>query len=118
MRAKIINEIQHFERGLDPKESMDIGGINVSKIWNEIIEEPLKKWNKFIKSFEGKIISGKFINTNTLMEVNTTIKVEEALPGGAGEIMFRGREKGSDNLIEINTFKSSHSKIIIKNQFF
>lgn len=84
MRAKTINEIQHFERNLDPKQFMDIGGIDIPTIYREIMKEPLKKWSEFVKSFEGKIISGKFIKKDKEKweEVEAIIKVDKAFQKG------------------------------------
>jgi len=53
MRAKTINEEQNFERGLDPKQSMDIGGIDFSKQLGELVRE----WEKNV----GKSVLGKTI---------------------------------------------------------
>ena len=34
MRAKTINELQDFERGVDPRAAMGIGGINFNERFN------------------------------------------------------------------------------------
>jgi hypothetical protein len=54
MRAKTINEEQNFERGLDPRASMDIGGIDFGKQFAKMSEE----WEEKVKkSIEGKTIT-------------------------------------------------------------
>jgi len=69
MRAKTINEDQKFERGKDPKSSMNIGGINIydeydSKV--EALEMALQverinadnEWSEYLeKTFNGKRIT-------------------------------------------------------------
>ena len=40
MRAKKINEVQNFERGLDPKQAMDIGNIQEKKKLIAMMADP------------------------------------------------------------------------------
>lgn len=88
MKAKTINEIYHFERGIDPKDSMNIGGIDPKKIYNKIMEEPLKKWLSFVKSFEGKTIKGHFLKKDAKWEeLDATFEVDKAYSVG-GNIGF------------------------------
>jgi hypothetical protein len=54
MRAKTINEVQHFERGQDPKAAMNIGGINFNQKFNDFVDE----WKASIeKALVGKTIT-------------------------------------------------------------
>ena len=56
MKAKSVNEIQNFERGLDPKKSMDIG-----LYWKKDIKdliEGLKKIGIKAKAVENHHYSG------------------------------------------------------------
>lgn len=59
MRAKILNEIQNFEKGQDPKKALDLGGIVPSKKFYEIFKKAKQEWYAYIKELlEGKTISG------------------------------------------------------------
>lgn len=54
MRAKTINEEQNFERGKDPRASMDIGGIKFTTQLYEFV----KQWEENIqKTLEGRTIT-------------------------------------------------------------
>jgi hypothetical protein len=57
MRAKTINETQNFERGINPKESMNIGGFNLGHVYNETILKAEREWKKYLDQFIGKRIS-------------------------------------------------------------
>jgi len=46
MRAKTINEELDFERGVDPRASMEIGGINFNKKFNELVDEWIASMEK------------------------------------------------------------------------
>lgn len=71
MRAKTINEIQKFERGQDPKASMDIGGVIFQEIYDKmsidleikkakVINKAIKDWTKFVQqTLVGKTITAK-----------------------------------------------------------
>jgi hypothetical protein len=82
MRAKTINEVQNFERGIDPKQSMDIGGIDIPQTYRDIMDEPKRKWEEFKKSFIGKTISGNFFvkknSRGSGYKTDATIKVDDA----------------------------------------
>jgi hypothetical protein len=54
MRAKTIKEEQNFERGLDPKASMEVGGINLQESFDKMFDD----WISVFKIFEGKTITG------------------------------------------------------------
>ncbi len=51
MRAKEIN----FERGLDPKASLGIGGINFQETFDKVYDD----WMSTLRSLEGKTITGE-----------------------------------------------------------
>jgi hypothetical protein len=56
MRAKTINELQDFERGLDPRATMEIGGINFNQKFNDFVDQ----WEISIeKTLVGKTITAK-----------------------------------------------------------
>ena len=56
MRAKTINELQDFERGVDPRAAMGIGGINFNERFNNFSEE----WKTSIeKAVLGKSITAR-----------------------------------------------------------
>ena len=57
MRAKTVNEVQEFERGLNPKAAMEIGGIDLEKVCNNTAIKGLKEWNKYLQQFIGKKIT-------------------------------------------------------------
>jgi len=54
MRAKTINEIQNFERGLSPRAAMEIGGVNFNDMLYELEQEGFQKLKN---SIEGKTIT-------------------------------------------------------------
>jgi len=54
MRAKTINEEQNFERGIDPRASMDLGGIKFTTQLYEFV----KQWEENIqKTLQGRTIT-------------------------------------------------------------
>jgi hypothetical protein len=61
-----LNEIIHFERGLNPKASMNIGGIVLGETYDAIMKEPTEKWYRFLKkTLVGKKVSGRFLTFET-----------------------------------------------------
>ena len=56
-----------FQRGLDPKVAMDIGGIDLEKLYNDTVKKPFRqgiswkkgynKWIKYLDSLKGKKIT-------------------------------------------------------------
>jgi len=54
MKTKLVNEKLNFERGLDPKVSMNVGGVNFQERFDQMYEE----WMTTLKSLEGKTITG------------------------------------------------------------
>ena len=81
MRAKTINEITQFERGISPKAAMGVGGVKLEDAWNNIMITAVSKWEKFlISSLINKKISGKFLKFNGKTWTETpliTFKVKE-----------------------------------------
>ena len=66
MRAKTINEVMRFELGLNPKAAMSIGGVVLEDAYNQILKDPINKWEKFItKTLIGKRVSGSFLKFGT-----------------------------------------------------
>ena len=60
MRAKTINEVQDFKRGLHPKEALGIGGINLSRERYDMKKKLQEDWNFLLMTIlDGKTISGK-----------------------------------------------------------
>jgi hypothetical protein len=61
MRAKTINEIQHFDRTMPTKAAIGVGGIVLGKeLWDRKLEY-IKEWKNFIeKSLLHKTIYGTF----------------------------------------------------------
>jgi hypothetical protein len=66
MRAITINErINHFERGLNPKAAMGVGGLTLDNAYDTIIKAAIEKWDAYLqKNLVGKRISGKFLRFN------------------------------------------------------
>jgi hypothetical protein len=62
MRALTINEIQKFERGLNPKAAMGTGGLKLEDAFNTLIKPSIEKWEAYItKTLVGKLVSGTFL---------------------------------------------------------
>ena len=63
MRALTINErINQFERGLNPKAAMGVGGVKLEEAFNTIIKPSIDKWEAYLqKTLTGKLISGNFM---------------------------------------------------------
>lgn len=61
MRAKTINEVQKFERGVPAKAALGVGGIVLGKeLWDRKLKY-IQEWKDFIeKSFLHKTIYGMF----------------------------------------------------------
>jgi len=60
MRAKTINEIQEFQRGV-PKSSLGAGGVQFGKLRYEAKQKMKKDWANFVENLLlGKTISGYF----------------------------------------------------------
>jgi hypothetical protein len=79
MRALTINEDQHFERGLNPRASMNVGGINFGKILADGYKELWDKWwNNIVDSLVGKTITAKMTKANSYSMMRT-VKVERLL---------------------------------------
>ena len=59
MRAKSVNEIKNFERGLNPKAAMDTGGIELGKeLWKRK-EAYIQEWKDYLTNLMmGKTVSG------------------------------------------------------------
>ena len=53
MKAFTVNKVHNFERGINPKKALGIGGISLFEQKNRIKEENKKKllkdWNNFLK---------------------------------------------------------------------
>lgn len=94
----------NFERGMGPKESLEIGGIDLQKKYDETVGE----WKRFFHIFPGKIV--KFhvdkkmypnwesrVSAGELAEIRT-LKVEEAndnFEGIRSHLFFRGGSRDS-----------------------
>jgi len=63
MRAKLVSEGLDFERGQDPKKTLDIGGFVIEDIYNNTVGKSLKEFKEFLDSFRGKKIS--FVDLDT-----------------------------------------------------
>jgi len=60
MRAKFVYESLDFERGLDPKKAMGIGGFTLGKLYSKFAKEAELKYEDFLrKNFIGKTVSGR-----------------------------------------------------------
>lgn len=59
MRAKLVFENMEFERGRDPKEVMDLGGIELDAVYAEITDRAQQEYEDFIRNtFIGKKVRG------------------------------------------------------------
>ena len=81
MRAKTINEILGFERGLNPKAAMGVGGVKLDDAFNTIIKPAIDKWEIYLKrNLVGRTISGDFrvFNGKAWQQVaNVTVRVDK-----------------------------------------
>lgn len=79
MRALTINELMRFERGLNPKAAMGIGGVDLQNAFNQILKDPIDKWEKFIvKTLVGKRVSGSFLVFRTTEHGRKWVPIENA----------------------------------------
>lgn len=95
MRAKTINEVQNFERGIHPRSAMNLGGIQFGVEKYKMKEKLKEDWKNFVqKTLKGKTISGLFnkwgYNKETNMPEsigwgNYTVKVKEVSNDGIDE---------------------------------
>ena len=61
MRARTVNENVNFERTGNPKAGLDIGGVKLSYIRKEIIDQAKDDWIQWVYDYiVGKTITGKF----------------------------------------------------------
>lgn len=61
MRAKTINEVQNFERGIPPKAALEVGGIALGKeLWGRKLQYREDWTNYIIKTFHHKTVYGRF----------------------------------------------------------
>jgi len=74
MRAKTINEVQEFERGQDPRSTMEIGGVLLNKVRIDLKKQADKKWSDYLDSLLGKTISG-------VMNKSMMVKGDGIVPG-------------------------------------
>jgi len=92
MRAKTINEIQNFQKGV-PRASLGAGGIQLGKLRYEAKEKMKRDWANLVeKLLLGKTITGTFNqmlikpDEETMLEGKGwgkyTIKVKEILKDG------------------------------------
>jgi hypothetical protein len=62
MRAKFVFENLEFEKGMDPKGAMGLGGIELDQIYSDLVDGAQKEYENFIrKNFIGKRITGTFV---------------------------------------------------------
>ena len=121
MRAKTVNEDQHFERGKNPKTALGLGGIVLEKELGYRIEETEKEislvakaaseeYSEWLrKTFVGKTITAEMhhlpgVNTKTNQSVKSkgsgefTFKVQDILPGDSITDMLKRGPKDSFTL--------------------
>jgi hypothetical protein len=107
MKARLVEDKQHFERGRNIRSSLDIGGINLKPLYNDradnlkgevkdLIQNANADWNEFLrKTFIGKTVTATFrkhakINVNGKMTGSTevkefTFKVDDVLVSASEE---------------------------------
>ena len=118
MRAKAVNEVQNFERGQNPKRAIGIGGLDLSKDYQERIDEYYQaidgitlshtdEWKEYLKdTFIGKKITAELkkmpgINTKTGKTTGShekgdfTITVKDILPTWAMGDDFSAHKPGN-----------------------
>jgi len=122
MRAKTINEIQNFERGLGPKGSMKLGGLNIQEDFTFDFAALLERYIKKLQKLEGKTITCEVIIGN--QPVQKTFKVLRMLEMGVrtttgGDIedtiilsQYVEAEAERETIYQLNL----HSKIYIENE--
>jgi hypothetical protein len=95
MRAKTINAIQNFERGIPSKAALGVGGIALGvELWNRKLKY-IQEWKDFIeKTFLHKTIYGTFAKytwdkDHSIPEFNGwgeyKVKVEKVMVTDGGE---------------------------------
>ncbi len=105
MRAKTINEIQNFERGKNPKSAIGVGGINLSEIYQEKMDELERdiaitkshanlEWSEFLT----KTFVGKKITAHMTRMVTFNLKTKERSLDG---------QKSGELTIEVQDIKPS-----------
>jgi hypothetical protein len=99
MRAKTINEIQNFERGIGPKGSMKIGGTNFQEDFTFDFAGLLERYIKKLQKLEGKTITCEVIIGH--QPAQKTFKVSRILEMG----------------IKLDSFGSSDSERILLSQY-
>jgi len=102
-----VDETQHFQRGLDPKEAMGIGGIILTNLFDEVIpdqsvnvtmspNEIRNRWYNYLNNLiKGKTIKAKTKRYMSYEEKIRTIKVKNVIKSDSGEMFFIRDEKGS-----------------------
>ena len=103
MRAKTINEDNNFERGLDPKDAMGIGGIVLEDKYFDMVVKAKQKWNKYLGTFVGKTVS-VYLDPDRYASVTTsnerkTIKVTDVSSDQYGRVNFQN-ENGTTYFID------------------
>ncbi len=95
-----IHETMHFERGLDPKRAMDVGGVVFQEKYDEILKDPFERWKAYLRSsLQKRTISGDIRvwnpDSRKWLKINTPIKIISVIfdaPVGE-EINFEGEDK-------------------------
>lgn len=107
MKARLVEDKQHFERGRNVRSSLDIGGINLKPLYNtradnlkgevrDLIQNANADWHEFMrKTFIGKTVTSTFrkhakISPNGKMVGSTevkefTFKVDDVLVSSSEE---------------------------------
>jgi hypothetical protein len=82
-KGEQINEsVMRFERGLNPKAAMGVGGVTLQDVFDQILKDPIDKWEQYIvKTLVGKNVSGKMMKysgdkRNWEGPVNRTVRVD------------------------------------------
>lgn len=89
MKAKFVNE--KFTDYSDPIKDMGIGEIEVNfkKMYNDIKPiQNLQKWVDYISSFNGKIISGRFIKNKSKKILFNKFKIKEVSSRNYGDEIY------------------------------
>lgn len=79
MRAKTVNEIQHFEKGLS-RGTLDIGGIKFQNEFSEEFNDLFGKYSKRLHNLKGKNITCEVIIGHE--PVKKTFRVSKVLETG------------------------------------
>jgi hypothetical protein len=105
MRAKTVNEDNNFERGKNPKAAIGIGGINLSEIYQEKMDDLFneiamtkfhanEEWSEFLT----KTFVGKKITAHMTRMVTFNLKTKERSLDG---------QKSGEFTIEVQDIKPS-----------